>query len=132
MNILVVDDITITRALLRQMLTAEKHTVMEASSVKEALAILKDSEIHLIITDFTMPDGDGIAVLEGAANVVGTPPPVILFTASTDERTMSFAKGAGFAKVLNKPLSAERISDMLAVCATNQELVTTKGKGSGV
>lgn len=131
MNILVVDDITITRALLRQMLSAGKHNVMEASNVKDALAILKDSEIHLVITDLALPDGDGIAVLEGAANVIGNPPSVILFTASTDERTISFAKKAGFAKVLNKPLSAERIDEMLAVCAANQELVT-KGKGSGV
>lgn len=131
MNILVVDDITITRALLRQML-AGKHTVMEASNVKDAVAILKDTEIHLVITDFTMPDGDGMAVLEAASNAIGRIPPVILFTASHEERIISFVKGAGFAKVLHKPLSAERIEEMLAVCATNQEMVTKGKEGSSV
>lgn len=130
LNILVVDDITITRALLRQML-AGKHTVMEAATVKDAVAILRSTEIHLVITDFTMPDGDGIAVLEAAANGIIKTSPVILFTASTEDRILSFARGAGFAKVLNKPLSAERIEEMLAVCA-NSELVAKEKEGSSV
>jgi two-component system, NtrC family, response regulator HydG len=115
MNVLVVDDICITRALLRQMVTTAGHNAVEAGGVQEALTALTENPIDLVITDLTMPDGDGIAVLEAAINTT-SPPPVVLFTASVDEKVLSFAKAAGFSKVLKKPLTAQRVSEMLAVC----------------
>jgi CheY-like chemotaxis protein len=115
MKVLVVDDISITRALLRQMVTSAGHTAVEAGNVQEALNALTDSPIDLVITDLAMPDGDGIAILEGAGKV-STPPPVILFTASSDEKVLSFAKAAGFKKILRKPLSAQRVAEMLSIC----------------
>ena len=99
------------------LVTSAGHTAIEAGNVQEALIALTDSPIDLVITDLSMPDGDGIAVLEGAGKIA-SPPPVVLFTASNDEKVLSFAKAAGFKKILKKPLSAQRVAEMLSICNT--------------
>jgi CheY-like chemotaxis protein len=113
MNILVVDDISITRALLRHLMEAGHNDVFEAATVQEALTHLHDSEIDLVITDLALPDGDGIAVLE-AASKSRRNPQVLLFTASNDEKVISFARAAGFSKVLQKPLCPQRVNQIMA------------------
>lgn len=116
MKVLVVDDISITRALLRQMLTRANQDVVEAANVQEAVQHLKSSKVDLVITDLALPDGDGMTVLEEAV-VCETKPPVLLFTASSDEKTIESARAAGFAKVLQKPLSNVRIMEILSTFA---------------
>ncbi|NNE76357.1 MAG: response regulator, partial [Pricia sp.] len=63
-NILLVDDdIDILELLQRHLQSMEYHTY-KAVSVKEALYILKDTFIDLLITDIQMPEIDGIQLLK--------------------------------------------------------------------
>lgn len=65
-NILLVDDdIDILELLQRHLQAMEYHT-FKAVSVKEALYILKDSFIDLLITDIQMPEVDGLQLLKFA------------------------------------------------------------------
>lgn len=60
MNLLVVDDDSVIRMLMRTMLTAEGYGVVTASDGEEALLKLSESSFDMIITDVRMPRLDGI------------------------------------------------------------------------
>lgn len=63
-NILIVDDdIDILELLQRHLKSMDYHT-FKAISVKEALFILKDTYIDLLITDIQMPEVDGLQLLK--------------------------------------------------------------------
>ena len=65
-NILIVDDdIDILELLHRHLKSMDYHT-FKAVSVKEALFILKDTIIDLLITDIQMPEVDGLQLLKFA------------------------------------------------------------------
>lgn len=65
-NILIVDDdIDILELLQRHLKSMDYHTY-KAVSVKEALFILKDTFIDLLITDIQMPEIDGLQLLRYA------------------------------------------------------------------
>lgn len=63
-TVLVVDDDPAVLRLLSAMLTAEGATVLEASTVSRALHICQRhaGPIHLLITDYAMPDMNGRAL----------------------------------------------------------------------
>lgn len=65
-NILIVDDdIDILELLQRHLKSMDYHSY-KAVSVKEALFILKDTFIDLLITDIQMPEIDGLQLLKFA------------------------------------------------------------------
>ncbi|WP_100915337.1 PAS domain S-box protein [Pseudoalteromonas spongiae] len=63
-NILVVDDEYDIRFLVKSFLENETTCIFEASSVKEALIILAENKVDLVISDVLMPDTDGISFIE--------------------------------------------------------------------
>ena len=60
---LVDDDIDILELLQRHLKSMNYHTY-KAVSVKEALYILKDTEIDLLVTDINMPEIDGLELVK--------------------------------------------------------------------
>jgi DNA-binding NtrC family response regulator len=59
-KILIVEDETSLRELLTKILGLEGFKVFSASTVKEGIDILKNEDIHLVITDVMLPDENGI------------------------------------------------------------------------
>ncbi|QAA82009.1 sigma-54-dependent Fis family transcriptional regulator [Aequorivita sp. H23M31] len=63
-NILIVDDdVGILELIQRHLQSMDYHT-FKAISVKEAVAILRDTEIDLLITDLKMPEVDGFELIQ--------------------------------------------------------------------
>jgi CheY-like chemotaxis protein len=62
-RILVVDDEEGVRSLLRHLLTAAGHYVVEATNGKDATEKLKAEHIDLMITDLVMPEREGIETI---------------------------------------------------------------------
>ena len=59
-SILVVEDESLVRTILRETLEEQGYRVLEASTVAEALALVNDgAKIDLLLTDFILPDSDG-------------------------------------------------------------------------
>jgi sigma-B regulation protein RsbU (phosphoserine phosphatase) len=63
-RLLVVDDNSINRDLLRQWLEQQGHAVDEASGGHEALELVRANDYDLILLDLVMPDLNGLEVLD--------------------------------------------------------------------
>jgi DNA-binding response OmpR family regulator len=82
-RILVVDDDTDIRELVRALLERAGHDVVEAADGRAGLKALYAAPADLVILDVTMPELDGWATLERIRDVSEVP--VLMLTARADE-----------------------------------------------
>lgn len=62
-HILVIDDEESVRLVIRQILTREAHTVVEAENGRTGIQAFYDEAPDLVITDIIMPEQEGIEVI---------------------------------------------------------------------
>ena len=106
--ILIVDDDSSIRSLVRLQLETEGYSVFEASGGLEALEMAKSNrDIDLIILDIMMPDISGIEMCERlrAFSVV----PVLFLTARTQQEDKLAAYSIGGDSFLIKPFLKEEL-----------------------
>lgn len=109
-NALVVDDVAIMRKLLGLVLKNEGHNVVEAENGEQALSHLNMNPIDIVIADITMPDMDGLEMVEKirsddrTANI-----PVIMCTATKTPKDESRAKQLGIQGFLMKPIKPQTV-----------------------
>ena len=94
-NILVVEDNSSLRQLIRIHLTKAGYTVLEATNGEEALTILDITSVHLIIADIMMPRMDGFE-LTGALRSANIQIPILIVTAreTLEDKRKGFHQGA--------------------------------------
>lgn len=81
-TLLVVDDDPMVRDLEAQVLRLQGYTVLEAQGAAEALQLArKAAAIHLLITDFSMPEVDGLE-LSRQFRLVHPKTPVLMVSGS--------------------------------------------------
>lgn len=62
-RILVIDDHTALRQMLRRILEREGYEVVEAGDGKEGMELYRQVPADLIITDVVMPEKDGVEII---------------------------------------------------------------------
>ena len=82
-NVLVCDDEKDIVSALRIYLTSEGYQVYEAYNGKEAIEIIKQKEVHLVLMDIMMPEMDGISAMVKIRELTNVP--VILLTAKSED-----------------------------------------------
>jgi two-component system NtrC family response regulator len=94
-NILIVDDEKNYPMIIGELLQEEGYTSMAASSGMEALDILGDELVDLVLTDVSMPGMDGLQLLE-KIKLINPDIPVIIMTAhgSVEKAVEAMHKGA--------------------------------------
>jgi DNA-binding NtrC family response regulator len=111
-GILVVDDESRVRAILRIMLESENHTVHEAAGGEEALAVIQDKEIDLVISDIRMDGMDGTQLL-ATIKQKDLACPVVFITAYASVESAIDALRLGAVDYLVKPFEEAHV--LLAV-----------------
>ncbi|HXC02130.1 MAG TPA: response regulator [Opitutaceae bacterium] len=109
-RILLIDDDDPFRTMLRLTLAHFGYIVIEARNGKEGLALFKEADVDLVITDIVMPEKEGLEVLMELRT--RQLPPVKIIAISGGARVniadnLRMAKLLGAAKVLTKPFSNE-------------------------
>ncbi len=113
-NILVVEDTTTTQRLLEFILQVGGHTVTSAFNGVEALDKLARGMYDLLIVDVAMPMMDGLTLLrELRANTHYTNLPIIMLTASAEDRLKTEALADGANIFLTKPISSTELSEVV-------------------
>ena len=115
MHVLVVDDQSTVRALVRSGLNQLGVIyVSEAADGKEALKSLDDSPVHLIISDFNMPNMDGLALLKTVrANAATRQTAFIMLTGRADKELVQKAVQLGVNNYLVKPFTVQTLKDKI-------------------
>lgn len=109
MAILIVEDNPVNAQLIALTLKANSYQTVLARNGLEALAALEGKEsVDLIITDFSMPEMDG---LELVTKVRAMPAfnniPILIASAHTDFETVTHAKNLGCNGFLSKPIEKQ-------------------------
>ena len=107
-TILVVDDEPLIRFALNERLTADGNRVIEADTAAAAIA-KSDEGVDLVLLDYKLPDGDGLAVLKHIKNH-DPDTLVILLTAHTSVDIAVEAMKEGAYHYANKPFNLDEIS----------------------
>src|SRR5215218_2038441 len=109
-TILVVDDYSTSQRLLGFILRQNDHTVVTAVHGLGALEVLAERAIDLVITDLSMPEMDGMTLLqELRSNSQFQSLPVIILTGSAYAQDNTRAKAAGATLFLTKPVESEEL-----------------------
>ena len=104
LKILVVDDESRMRKLVRDFLVKSNFEVLEAGDGEEALDIFyKDKDIALIILDVMMPKMDGWETCKEIRKFSQVP--IIMLTAKSDERDELLGFELGIDEYITKPFS---------------------------
>ena len=104
LKILVVDDESRMRKLVRDFLVRKGYEVLEAGDGEEALEkFYEDKEIALIILDVMMPKMDGWEVCREVRRESKVP--IIMLTARSDERDELLGFELGVDEYISKPFS---------------------------
>ena len=103
-TILAVDDDEMSLVSIEAMFGI-RYDVRCASSGPEALAMLKNEKISLVLLDLHMPDMDGLEVMERIRDIEGCEDlPVVFLTADNDPDTEAMIFNAGAMDFIPKPL----------------------------
>ena len=108
-SLLVVDDEPRIRTVLNRSLSAQGHTVYEASDGQAALDQIDSREMDLVLLDLAMPRRGGLDVLSVLKDRDSSPP-VIVLTAVTEISARIQALDRGAVDVVAKPFSAMELS----------------------
>ena len=107
-NILIVDDdIDILELLQRHLKSMDYHTY-KAVSVKEALYILKDTYIDLLITDIQMPEVDGLQLVKFANEHYPEMPKLVVTGYPSVDGALEVMK-SGVIDYLSKPFTKDKL-----------------------
>ena len=121
-KILIIDDSASMLALLEQMLREEDYAVTIASSGAEALEILSQNPIDLVITDIYMPALDGLEVMRLARAMKLNVPFIAISSQVSPQNKFIPARGLGAQISLQKPFAREQLIEAVeAVLAASLE-----------
>ena len=114
-KVMVVDDQTSMRAMIRRALQdLGFKDVRDKPSAPEALDAIKGDRVHLVISDYNMPEMDGLQFLEA----VRTDPVIgktvfIMLTGSADKEIVQKAAALGVNNYVMKPFAPASLKEKI-------------------
>ena len=108
--ILVVDDLTLNRLLIKEYLAKTPLTIIEAENGEDAVRLAKQHQPDLILMDIRMPVLDGIEATKQIGRDEATRDiAVVALTASVMEEERDSLMAMGFAGFLDKPVTEDAL-----------------------
>ena len=128
MNIIYIDDDATNRALLRDMLALEDIALMDAADARTGLKMIDEGDFDLIFMDLRMPDMNGLTAIRQLRSGVNRRDhiPIVVVTADPSEGVKAMCRSAGADDFLEKPISIERLFDIVASARVRGELRGTR------
>ena len=116
-NLLIVDDSNSMRAVIKKIVTIsgfQLDNCLEAANGREALEVLAENWVDVIISDINMPEVNGLELLDQLKkNETFKEIPVIMITTEGSTERMQEAMGRGAKGFIKKPFLPEEIKKVL-------------------
>ncbi|MCD4715555.1 MAG: response regulator [Desulfobacterales bacterium] len=117
-NVLIVDDSSSMRAIIKKIIKVSGFSVGEflvAADGKEALKVLKDEWVDIVLTDINMPNMNGMELIaEMKKDELIRSIPVVMVTTEGSEKKMQEAMDLGASGYVKKPFLPEDIKRTLS------------------
>lgn len=114
-KILIVDDFENTRFIVQFTLQQRGYEVIAAANGQSALSVLRGEHIDLIITDYNMPQMNGLQLTtEVKKQTEWQRIPIVVLSTDSSEEKRQAALRAGAAWWLKKPFKAEELLALVA------------------
>ncbi|MFW6122895.1 MAG: response regulator [Thermodesulfobacteriota bacterium] len=115
MKVLVVDDFATMRKIVRNILKQIGfEDIIEAEDGTAALRLIKNDKVGLVVTDWNMPNMDGLDLLrEIRQNPQTSNLPVLMVTAEGLKENVMEAVKAGVSNYVVKPFTAEVLQEKI-------------------
>lgn len=107
MNILIVDDETLIRNVIREYSKSEGYNIFEASDGIEAIEMVKNNNIDLVVLDVMMPNLDGFSACKEIKKIKSIP--VIILSARKEEYDKLVGFELGIDDYITKPFSPKEL-----------------------
>jgi len=111
-RVVIADDDALIREFLTEFLEQQGIEARAAENTAQAFRLLSEQEADLVLTDLRMPGEDGLSLLR-KIRASGRALPVVVMTAYGSVETAVSALKQGALDFLTKPLSPEKIEDLL-------------------
>lgn len=121
MKVLVVDDEKLIRDVIKEYASLEKFEVLEAENGIEALDVIADNDIDVIVLDIMMPKMDGYTFFQELKKEHNIP--TIILSARNDEYDKLLGFDLGVDDYLTKPFSPKELIARI-------KAITRRGKQS--
>jgi CheY-like chemotaxis protein len=109
-TVLVVEDEEDGRVLLRLALRNVGHTILEACDGEEALAVLSEHAVDLVLLDLRLPRLDGWGVIERLRSNGRLPGlTIVMVSAFADKDNARRALELGCARYITKPFNLDEL-----------------------
>ena len=112
LRVLVVDDMSTSRGLITQALEAAGiRNIQVADGARQAMSIMTTSPVHLVISDYNMPEIDGLQLLEAIRRNPATQKTgFIIVSGRIDQGLIQKGQALGLNNLIAKPFTNQ---DML-------------------
>ncbi|MDB6155236.1 MAG: hypothetical protein JWL90_3689 [Chthoniobacteraceae bacterium] len=100
--VMLVEDHADSARILARVMRRRGYRVVLAASVAEALATFEREEVHALVSDIGLPDGDGVGLMERLRQI--RPVPGIALSGYGMEHDLARTRAAGFQEHLTKPI----------------------------
>jgi len=112
-TIIIVDDEEMVLTSLNSFLSLEtEYNVKTFTSVKEALTYIKTNDVDLVVSDYLMPEMDGISFLAQVKKIKPEVPRIILTGYADKENAIKAINEVGLFQYIEKPWDND---DMLII-----------------
>jgi len=116
-SILIVDDSLPMRSVIKKTLKAAGYgnaDLLEAANGQEAIDLLKNSWVDIILTDYNMPVMNGLELIQTIKkNEISKNIPVVVISTEGNESKIQEFMDSGAAEYITKPFTAEAIRDLI-------------------
>ena len=113
MNLLIVDDELLIRQVVKEYALLEGYNVYEATNGAEAINMVKENEIDIIIMDIMMPKLDGYSSVNQIKEIKNIP--VIMLSARAEEYDKLLGFKIGIEDYVTKPFSPKELMARIKV-----------------
>ena len=149
-KILVIDDTTVVRVKVREMLTPGNFEVIEAKDGLEGYNLMRQEKVSLIMLDFLLPKMSGWEVFQ---NIQAQPElrkiPLVIMSGRKEEVTEKFVEPFEYFEFLGKPFDQKQLIEAIKsamvkskiprsalntppVSSANQQLVPATAAANGI
>lgn len=117
-KILITDDSSLSRKILKKMLSQEEYEIIEAENGLRAMEVYFMEKPDVMLLDLAMPDISGLEVL---AKIIELDPlaKIVMATADLQDLTIKATQEAGAVGYITKPFNKEKVLETVHQVLSN-------------